>query len=105
MSKYVFAYHGGSGMPETEQEQAELMAAWGAWFESMGAAVVDGGNPFSQNRTVNPDGSVTADGGANPATGYSVVDAADIDAAIELAKGCPVLAGGGTIEVCEAIDM
>ena len=105
MSTYVFAYHGGSGMPETEQEQADLMAAWGAWFESMGPAVVDGGNPFSQNRTVNPDGSVTTDGGANPATGYSVVDAADIDAAIELAKGCPTLAAGGTVEVCEAIDM
>ena len=105
MSKYVFAYHGSHDMPDTEEGQAELMAAWGAWFESMGGAVVDGGNPFSQNRTVNPDGSVTADGGANPATGYSVVEASDIDAAIELARGCPVLAGGGTVEVCEAIDM
>ena len=49
MPKYVFAYHGGS-MPETEEERAEVMATWGAWFESMGAAVVDAGNPISPAR-------------------------------------------------------
>ena len=28
-----------------------------------------------------------------------------IDAAVALAKGCPVLAGGGTVEVYEAMPM
>jgi len=104
MSKYVLAYHGGS-MPESEAEQAEIMAAWGAWFESMGAAVVDGGNPISQAKTVNSDGSVSDGGGANPLSGYSVVNAVDLDSALGLAKGCPILAGGGSVEVAEAIDM
>ena len=42
MAKFVFSYSGGDGkMPETEDEMNELMAAWGGWFESLGAAVLD----------------------------------------------------------------
>ena len=59
MSKYVLAYHGG-GMPEDPAEQQRIMAAWEAWFGSMGAAVLDGGNPVGDSRTVESDGSVTA---------------------------------------------
>lgn len=103
MTKYVLSYHGGGGMPETEAEQAELMAAWGAWFAQMGDAVVDGGNPFSIARTITPDGNVSDDG--QGLSGYSVIDAADIDAAVAHAKGCPVLAGGGTVCVNETLDM
>ena len=104
MPKYVYAYHGGS-MAETEEEMAELMAAWGAWFEALGEHLVDGGNPISVAKTVQTDGSVTDGGGSNPLSGYGIVNAADIDAAAEMAKGCPVLAAGGTVEVAEAIDM
>ena len=108
MTKYVFTYHAGPddhGMPESEEEQAKLMAVWGAWFETIGANLVDGGNPFAQARTVNTDGSVTDGGGVNPATGYGIINAADLDAAVAVAKGCPVLANGGNVEVSEAIDM
>ena len=104
MPKYVFAYHGG-GMPETEAAQAASMEAWGAWFNTLGAAVVDGGNPTGQAKTVAADRSVHDGGGANPLTGYTLVTAADIDAAVTLAKGCPILASGGHVEVAEAIDM
>ena len=105
MAKYVFGYHGGKGMPETAEEQEQLMAAWGAWFETLGPAVLDGGNPFGPAKTVASDGSVTDGGGANPLGGYSIVDAPSLDAAVDMAKGCPVLENGGNVEVCEAIDM
>ena len=104
MSKYLLVYHGG-GMPESEQEQAETMAAWGAWFGSLGDAVVDGGNPVGPSKTVKPDGSVAGDGGANPASGYSLIEASSIEEATEKAKGCPILKIGGTVEVAEAIDV
>ncbi len=104
MANYVLAYHGG-GMPETEEESAKVMAAWEAWYGQLGAAIVDGGAPTGQAKTVNPDGSVADGGGANPLTGYTVVTAADLDAAVALAKGCPILSTGGTIEVAETIDM
>ena len=104
MAKYLFTYHGGSH-PETEEETAAVLDAWGQWFGSMGAAVIDGGNPAGPSKTVHPDGSVTNDGGANPVSGYSLIEATDDDDAITKAKGCPVLEAGGSIEVAEAMDM
>jgi len=72
---------------------------------SMGSAVIDGGNPVGMASTVHSDGSVTDDGGANPASGYGLFEASDIDDALAKARGCPILAAGGSIEVAEAIDM
>ncbi|TAK24186.1 MAG: hypothetical protein EPO26_07185 [Chloroflexota bacterium] len=104
MAKYLLLYHGG-GMPESEAEQKKVMDAWGAWYGQLGAAVADGGNPIGQTRTIAKDGTVTAGGGANPASGYTIISADTIDAAVSLAKGCPILAGGGAIEVCETFEM
>jgi hypothetical protein len=105
MPKYVLAYHGGSAMPDSEAEQAAIMEAWGAWFVGMGEAVVDGGNPIGQTKTITSDGAASDGGGANPITGYSLISAADMDAALALAGTCPTLAAGGNVEVAEAIDM
>ncbi len=102
MPKYIFAYHGGKP-PETPEEGEKVMAAWGEWLGAMGDAVVDGGNPAGPSKTVSASG-VADDGGANPLSGYSLVNAPDMDAAVEMAKGCPVLPHG-TIEVCEAVEM
>ncbi len=104
MAKYLFIYHGGSH-PETEEEVAEVLDAWGNWLGSMGAAVVDGGNPVGMSSTVNPDGSVESNGGANPASGYGLFEAGDLDDALGKAKGCPILTAGGSVEVAEVIDM
>ena len=104
MAKYLFVYHGGK-KAESEEDLAKGLDAWGKWFGSMGAAVIDGGNPVGESSTVNPDGSVSNNGGANPASGYSLIEAADLDDALAKAKGCPILVGGGSIEVAEAIDM
>ena len=54
-------------------------------------------------RTVSSTG-VTDDGGSNPLSGYSVVQADSKEAAIELAKSCPHL-DHGTIEVAEMMKM
>lgn len=102
MPKFVFVYHGGT-MPETPEEGERVMAAWGAWFQNMGDAVVDGGNPVSMSKTVTANG-VEDNGGPNPISGYTLVNVEDIDAACELAKGCPILEHG-TVEVAEAIEM
>jgi len=104
MPKYVLAYHGG-GMPETEAEQAQVMEAWGAWFGQLGDAVLDGGNPIGQARTVSSGGAVTEGGGAGAITGYSLIQADDIDGAVKLASGCPILDAGGTVQVGETVDM
>ena len=104
MAKYLFVYHGGDH-PETEEDVAAVLDAWGNWLGSMGAAVVDGGNPVGMNHTVSPDGSVRDNGGANPASGYGLFEAADLDDALAKARGCPILEAGGSVEVAECIDM
>jgi hypothetical protein len=105
MPKYLLAYHGGGSLPETESEQAAVMAEWGAWFQSLGDAVLDGGNPTVASRTIAADGTVRDGGGANPVSGYSLLSAQDLDAAVAAAKGCPIFRAGGSVEVAEAIDM
>lgn len=104
MAKYLFVYHGGSH-PETDEDVAAVMDAWGNWMGSMGAAVVDGGNPVGRSSTVHPDGSVTSDGGPNPASGYGLFEARDLEDAIAKAKACPILEAGGSVELAEVIDM
>ena len=104
MAKYLFVYHGGD-RPETEEDTAKVMDAWGQWLGSMGSAVVDGGHPVGMSRTVNPDGSVVDNGGSNPASGYGLFEAADADDALAKAKCCPILEAGGSVELAEAIDM
>ncbi len=103
MTKFVLAYTGGS-VPETEAEQQAVMSAWMGWFGQLGAAVVDGGAPFGPSATIASSQQV-ADGGASNLTGYSIVEAADLGAATEMGKGCPVLTGGGSVEVYESMPM
>ncbi len=101
MSNYIFAYHGGK-RPETPEAGAELMARWKAWMGSLGDAL---GNltPLGMPKTVSSDG-VSDDVGSNRLTGFSIVKADSIDAALEMAKGCPHLEIG-TIEVAEVMEM
>jgi hypothetical protein len=103
MPKFLFVYHGGSH-EEAPEEMEKLLAQWGAWFETMGAGVVDSGNPVQPSKTVFKT-SVTDDGGANPASGYGLFTAANMDAAIAMAKGCPILDAGGNVEVAEIIEL
>lgn len=104
MAKYLLAYHGG-GMPEDPAESARVMEQWGVWYTSLGAAVVDPGLPVGQAATVSPNGSVSHGGGANPVSGYTIIEAASLDAAVAAAKTNPLLAGGGSIEVSETFSM
>ena len=101
--KFVFAYHGGKA-PDGPEEGAKVMAAWNAWYGGMGAAVVDGGGPLGMSKTVSTSG-VADDGGSNPVSGVTTVEAADIGAATAMAKGCPILGDGGSVEVAEIMSM
>ena len=104
MQKYLFTYHGG-GMPESEEEQAKHMAAWGEWMGAHAVAFSDMGAPTGAIRTVGPEGD-TDGGGANPVTGYSIVQAVDLAAACNIARGCPIVTlSGGTVEVGETFEV
>jgi hypothetical protein len=104
MTNYVFAYSGGNGVAADEAERNAQYAKWGQWFGELGAAVVEGGAATGTAKTVGP-GATVSDGGSRGLTGYSIVSADSLYAAVELAKGCPVLEIGGAVDVYEAIAM
>ena len=104
MPNYVLTFHGEMGpMPDDPAVMEAVTAEWGAWYGSIGDALVDPGAPFGETTSIGPDGSDTA----NPAsiTGYTIVKAGDIAAASAIAKGCPVLKNGHTVQVSQSIDM
>ena len=103
MAKCLLVFKGG-GMPQTEEEQQQVMAAWGEWFTSLGAAVVDPGNPFGPSMSVASDGTAT-EGAASELSGYVILEADNAAAGAEMAKSCPILTSGGAIEVYETFDV
>lgn len=104
MPKYILGYHGGS-MPQSPEEGAKVMAAWTSWMGSLGKALLDPGNPTGASKTIAAGGKVSDGGGPNPLTGYSLIEAANLDEAIKLAKSCPQLTAGGSVQVAEAMPM
>ena len=102
MAKFVYVYTGGQ-MAATPEEQEKAMQEWGAWFGTLGDSVAELGNPFGASATVSQDG--VAEGGTSRAAGYSIVSAGSLDEAAAKTKGCPVLAGGGAVEVYEALEV
>ena len=104
MANFVLIYSGGSA-GATEAERAKAMDAWGAWFGKLGEKVVDHGNPFSAHSKNLANGGVHDGAVGTPATGYSIIKADSLSAAADLAKGCPVLQGGGKITVYETTPM
>ena len=98
MGKYVLVYQGGQ-MADTPEAQQAAMEAWMGWFGALGDAVVDGGAPFGES------GSVAGGGVSSGLSGYSIVEANDLAAAVDLARGCPIVKDGGNVDVYEAMPM
>lgn len=104
MSEYLYIYRGGnSGSP---QEMQATMQKWMAWFKELGAKghVKDPGNPLEDGGKVLKGKQKTVTDGPFAETkdivgGYSLISAKDLAQAVELAKGCPIFDGGGSVEV------
>lgn len=103
MPSYIIAYHGGE-KPESPEEGAKQMEKWKAWLGGLGDAVVNPGTPLGKSMMVSAAGVSDADG-SNAMSGFSIMQADSQDAAIEMAKVCPFLETGGTLEVAEIKEM
>jgi len=99
MGKYVFVYYGGSA------ENGGSAEEWGAWFGKLGDKLVDGGNQFGGGAQAVTKGGVM-DVKEMPATGYTIISADSMAAAVELAQDSPLL-GDDKAAVCvyEALPM
>jgi len=102
MANYLFVYYGGM-MAATPAEQKKSMDAWMAWFGKLGKAVVEAGAPTKPGKIVSKSGTKSISD--NPVTGYSIVKADNLDAAVTMAKGCPSIPIGGQVAVYELLPM
>ena len=100
MTKYLLSYHGGD-QPKDQAEGDAVMKAWTDWMGRLGKVMLDPGNPTTIAKTIASNGKVSDGGGPNPVTGWSVIEAKDMDDAVKLAKDCPHLKSNGSIEVSE----
>ena len=102
MKKFLFCYYGGM-MATTPAEQKKSMDAWMGWFKKLGKAVVDIGAPTMPGKMVGKSGAKAIS--VDPVTGYSIIQAADLAAAVALAKGCPSIPEGGQVAIYEIVAM
>ncbi len=103
MSKFLLLMHFTGEYPADEAGQAEMGQAWGGWYGSIGPAIVDAGGQGGQGTTVAASGSTDASG---QVTGYTIVEAADHAAAVEIAQRNPIVTGdSGTVDVIDIIEM
>ena len=83
----------------TEEQRASRIAAWNGWFDSMGASVLERGQPVGAAHEVgNCDGEMRVGG-------YSLVAAESLEQALRMAEGCPGVAWGGGVEVGELLEL
>jgi len=107
MAKFLFVYRGNfeAHSKWTPDEMQKHMQKWEAWIgEAMAKGwMVSPGDALSQEGRVVDSKKVVTDGpfveSKEIVGGYSIVTADSIDAAAELAKGCPALLAGGNVEV------
>jgi len=96
MAEFIFTYRTPAdyapGTPDG-------IAAWNAWFQSMGSQLRDLGKPVFDRATVGDSRDGARLGG------YSLVTAENLDEALTLAMGCPIVAAGGGVEVGELADL
>ncbi|MDZ4716985.1 MAG: hypothetical protein SH847_00825 [Roseiflexaceae bacterium] len=105
MAKFILMYTGG-GTPTDPAEQAAVMDEWIAWYNTLGAAIADPGNPFTPlAKAIASDGTVSDIPASTIATGYTIINAETIDQAVAHAKLNPVLKSGGQVSVYEGFNM
>jgi hypothetical protein len=103
MPQYMITYLGGD-QPSNPEEGKQHMAKYMDWLSSLGDSAVSPANPLKNTNTVSPDGTVTT-GGSTRMSGYTIIQADFMDAALSIAKACPFLDIGGSLEVSELVEM
>ena len=81
------------------------MAEWGVWYEAIGAAIVDGGNPFGASKSITSGGVSDGPAGSPPATGYTVISADSLDDAVAKTRNHPHIKYGGEVTVYETFQV
>lgn len=110
MSEFVFLFRATPdeqrAVMGTPDQAQRALQAWLDWIRGLEA----GGHLKHPGQPLAPTGSVVRRGGTlvtdgpfveakDIVLGFLVIEARDLAHAVELSRGCPMLAGGGSVEV------
>lgn len=108
MEKFIYLFRGGENHAynaNNSKVAQENMKAWMTWMTDLGQkGILAGGDPLQPTgKQVNGTRKVVTDGPYVEAKemigGYLIINAKDIDHAVEISKGCPIFNEDGKLEV------
>ncbi|MEO1400430.1 MAG: hypothetical protein AAFV72_04150 [Cyanobacteria bacterium J06635_1] len=92
MKKFMILHFG------FEKPTPEIMEAWGKWFESIADKQIDQGG-FRGGREISKDGTKDLPWGIESITGYNIIEAENLDAAVKIAQDNPYIASIRVYEI------
>jgi len=116
MSQFLYLYRmtdasrqAAMGSPEQAQQSMQRWMTWMRELDTKGH-LKDRGQPLERTgKVVRGQQKSVTDGPYLEAKdlvgGFTLVEARDIDQAVELSRGCPILDGGGSVEVRPVMKM
>jgi hypothetical protein len=111
MSEFVYLYRGGESGRSPEKIQ-QMMQKWMTWLKQLSESghIKDQGHPLDPSgRLVKGKQKTVTDGPFAEAKdvvgGYTLVEARDLEQAVELSKGCPIFENDGAVEVRPVMKM
>jgi hypothetical protein len=107
MAKFLFVYRRGSDLANqlTPEDMQRQLQKWQTWISEglQKGWMIDPGDGLTQEGRVVNAKRVVLDGpfveSKEIVGGFSIIQTDSLDAAAEIAKGCPVLLTGGSVEV------
>lgn len=107
MEKFIFIFRGGDTHISTASSQPakDMIQTWDTWMQGLAEkGILAGGDALQvSGKHVKGSKKVVSDGpyaeGKEMVGGYLIVNAKDIDDAVEISKGCPIFNEEGSLEV------
>jgi hypothetical protein len=106
MASFMLIFRGGNPSGDSPEQMQQHMQKWVAWFEGLtksgaykgaGAPLEQGGKLVRGTRKAVSDGPFAE--AKDLVGGYAIVEARDLEAAVEIARGCPTYEKDGAVEV------
>jgi hypothetical protein len=105
MSEFVYLYRGSPSERSPEQMQ-QMRQKWMTWLKQLGERghIKDLGHPLERTGKLVKGKQKTVTDGPFAETkdligGYTLIEARDLEQAVELSKGCPIFEVDGGVEV------
>jgi hypothetical protein len=111
MEKYMFLFHGGDVSHLPPQQQEAHMQKWLGWVDRLrkegkyvsGEPLLPGGKTVVGTKRTVTDGPFAES--KEVVSGFFIVNAKNLDEAVQMAKDCPDYEFDGAVEVREVMKM